>query len=267
MSSHVYLLLALGFYTLSALDALRHTLTRRRPSSPFPVVASLAGFAVHTAALSQRWTEARHFPAVGLHDISSFLAWAMVLAFLMTFLRSRVEVLGLVVYPAAFSLVLVSAMTPASEQESPILKSLFFPIHTTLAFLGYGALFVAFSMGILYLIQERELKAHSPRNLYYLLPSLERCDTVAGRSVGVGIVFLTLAMITGLLWNHAVRARYWSGSAKEWSAVVAWILYAVLLWARNRAGWGGRIAAYLGIAGFAAVVLVFLWINVLVGEP
>jgi cytochrome c-type biogenesis protein CcsB len=263
MSSRVYLLLALGFYAVGAIHALAGVLTRRRLASSFPVVAALAGLALHTAALSQRWTEAGHFPAVGLHDISSFLAWAIVLAFLMTHLRSRVDALGLAVYPAVFSLVLVSTLTPASENESAILKGLFLPIHATFAVLGYGALFVAFAMGVLYLVQERELKARSTRTFYYLLPSLEQCDTVAGRSVAVGLGFLTLAMVTGVLWSHAVRGRYWSWDPKEWSALVAWALYAVVLGARSRSGWGGHKAALLGIAGFAAVAFIFIWINLL----
>jgi cytochrome c-type biogenesis protein CcsB len=266
MSSRVYLLIALGFYTVGAIHALAQALMRRRSASTLPVTAALAGLAAHTAALSQRWTEAGHFPAVGLHDIASFLAWAIVLAFLMTHVRSPVQALGLVVYPAAFVLLLVAAMTPASERESPILKSLFLPIHATFAFLGYGALFVACAMGVLYLVQERELKARSPRTLYYLLPSLEQCDTLAGRSVAVGIVFLSLAMVTGLLWNREALHHYWTGDAKEWSALLAWVLYAALLWARNRSGWGGRKAAFLGIAGFSAVAFIFVWINSLGGS-
>jgi len=120
-------------------------------------------------------------------------------------------------------------------------------------------------MGVLYLVQERELKGRSPQTFYYLLPSLEQCDSLAGRSVSIGIVFLSLAIVTGLLWNHAVHGYYWSGDAKQWSALVAWALYAALLYARIRSGWGGRKAAFLGIAGFAAVVFIFVWINVLSG--
>ena len=105
----------------------------------------------------------------------------------------------------AFALMLVADLTPASERVDPILKSLFLPIHTTLAFFGYAALFVAFAMGVLYLFQERELKSRSPRRFYYLIPSLERCDTIGGRSVIAGFGFLTLAIITGVLWNRSAR--------------------------------------------------------------
>jgi cytochrome c-type biogenesis protein CcsB len=260
MTSRAYLLITLGLYAVGALHGLLHALTRRRLLTTWSLTAALAGFAVHTAALAQRWTEAGHFPVVGVHDGASFLAWTIVLAFLATHVRTRVDALGLAAYPVAFALVLVANLTPVSVNESPVLRSLFLPVHGTMVFLGYGALFVAFVMSLLYLMQERQLKSRSPRASYYLLPSLERCDTIAARSVAVGFGFLTLAILTGVLWNQAVHGRYWRGDAKEWSAVIAWTLYVVLLLARRRHGWGGRRAAYLGIAGFATVIFTFVWV-------
>lgn len=263
MSSHVYLVLVLVFYAVGALHVLLQTLTRRRLLvTSWTVAATLVGFALHTAALAQRWTEAGHFPAVGLHDGASLLAWTMVLVFLIIYTRSRLEALGLAVYPMAFALVLIANLTPIAPVGDPVLKSLFLPIHTTLAFFGYAALFVAFAGGLLYLIQERELKSRTPRTFYYLIPSLERCDTLSARAVEAGFALLTLAIITGLLWSHAVHGRYWTSSPKEWSAVVAWTLYVVLILARQRTGWGGRRAALLGIAAFTAVAFTFVWMNV-----
>lgn len=265
MNARVYLLFTLGLYAVGALHVVLHALTRRRLLSTWSVTATLAGFALHTASLSQRWTEVGHFPIVGLHDGASFLAWTTVLAFLATYVRTREDALGLAVYPVAFVLVLVAALAPASGREDPILKSLFLPIHTMLALLGYGALFVAATMGVFYLIQERELKARAPRAFYYLIPSLERCDSIGGRSVSLGFAFLTLAIVTGVLWSHAAKGVYWIWDAKGWAATIAWLIYVVLITARRRSGWGGRRAALLGIVGFAAVVFTFAWMTLLSG--
>ncbi|MGH9887318.1 MAG: cytochrome C assembly family protein, partial [bacterium] len=229
------------------------------------VTTTLAGFAVHTAALSQRWTEAGHFPAIGLRDGAAFLAWAIVLAFLATYLRTRVEALGLIVYPTAFVLMLVANLTQTTQDGDPILRGFYLPVHASLAFLGYASLFVAFAAGVFYLVQERELRSRSPRTFYYVLPSLERCDSLGGRAVEVGFAFLTLAMVTGFLWNHAVHGRYWTSTAKEWSALLAWVIYIGLIVARQRTGWGGRRAGILSIAGFAAVVFTFVWMTMLEG--
>jgi cytochrome c-type biogenesis protein CcsB len=265
MRSHFYLLLALGLYGVGAVQVLLQALTRKRLVHRGTVAATVAGFAVHTAGISQRWTEAGHFPASGLHDGASLLAWMIVLAYLMTYVRTGLDALGLLAYPAAFGLVLLASLTPAAAAGDPILKSVFFPLHVTLAFVGYASLFVAFAMGVLYLVQERELKSRSPHAFYYLIPSLERCDTISGRSVMLGFGFLTLAIITGLLWSHHARGRYWSWDAKELTALLAWGIYVALLVTRWRRGWGGRRAALMGIAGFATVALLFVWTTVLSG--
>jgi cytochrome c-type biogenesis protein CcsB len=267
MTSRVYLVLTSIFYAVGAVHVLLQALTRRRLLTSWTVSAMLAGFALHTAGISQRWTEAGRFPAIGLSDGASLLAWTIVLVFLMTYMRTRVDVLGLAVYPAAFLLVLIANLTPSTRADDRILGTMFLPLHATLAFFGYAALFVAFTAGILYLIQERELKSRSPRAVYYLVPSLERCDTLAGSSALWGFAFLTLAIVTGLLWNHAARGRYWNWDAKELSALVAWAIYVGLIVTRHRTGWGGRRAALLGIAGFAAVVFTFVWMNVIAPGP
>jgi ABC-type uncharacterized transport system permease subunit len=260
VNARVYLFLTLGFYAVGAIHVLLQAMTRRKLLSSWIVITSLAGFALHTASLSQRWTETGRFPALGLHDGTSFLAWIIVLVFLALYLRTRVDAIGLVLYPAAFLLVMVASLaSPASPRDATVLNSVFLPVHISLAAAGYVALLVAGSMGALYLFQERELKARTPNRFYYVLPSLERADTIGGRSALVGFALLTLAILTGILWNHSVRGRYWTGDAKEWSATVAWLIYVALIWARHRSGWGGRRAAILGILGFLMVVFTFLW--------
>jgi len=263
MPAHFYLLLTLGLYAVGAVQVALEILTRKRLLSRGAVAAAVAGFALHTAGISQRWSEAGHFPAVGVHDAVSLLAWLIVLAYLMAFVRRGPDALGFVAYPAAFVLVLVACLVPPAADTDPLLNSFFFPVHVTLAFLGYAALFVAFAMGLLYLVQEQELKSRSPRAFYYRIPSLESCDTISGHSVMVGFGFLTLAIITGLLWSHYARGRYWSWDLKELTALLAWSIYVGLLVTRWRTGWGGRRAALMGIVGFAAVALLFVWTTVL----
>ena len=259
MDSRLYLLLTLLCYAVGAFRVLLSAVFRKSALTTISLTATCLGFAFHTAALSQRWTEAGHFPAVGLRDGASLLAWAIVLVFLLVYVTTRVDAAGLFAYPFTFALVFVANLTPPTERADPTLSSLYLPVHLLLAAFGYGALFAAFTMGVLYLFQERELRSRSPRRFYYLIPSLERSDTIGGRSVLGGFGFLTLAMVTGFLWNHSLHGRYWTGDAKEWTALVAWVIYVVLLVARWRGGWGGRRAAWLAIAGFAMIVFTFAW--------
>jgi ABC-type uncharacterized transport system permease subunit len=265
MGSRAYFLVAVAFYAVAALSAMVHFLARRRTQWGAGSIATFIGFVVHTAGLSQRWTEAGRFPASGLHDVSSLLAWTMVLAFLVASFRSRVEGLGETVHPVAFALLLVAILTNPAAPPDPALRGLFMPIHTSLAALGYGALFVNFAMSVLYLLQERDLRARTPRLFYYAGPSLDRCDRMGGTSALVGFCFLTLAVVTGFLWNHHARGHVFTGDPKEWTGVASWFTYAGLVVLRHRSGWGGRRGAWIGIAGFAIVAATFLYASVIAG--
>jgi len=83
MDSRAYLLITLVLYAAGALHALLHAVLRRSALTTVSLIATLLGFAFHTAALAQRWSEAGHFPAVGLRDGASLLAWAIVLVLLL----------------------------------------------------------------------------------------------------------------------------------------------------------------------------------------
>ncbi len=259
MDSRAWLLITLACYAVGGLHVLLFAVLRRSVLTTVSLTATLLGFAFHTAALALRWNEVGHFPALGLRDGASLLAWAIVLVFLLAYVTTRVEAVGLFAYPFAFALVFVANLTPTTERADPVLRSIYLPVHVFLAVFGYGALLAAFTMGVMYLFQEKELRSRSPRRFYYLTPSLERSDTIGGRSVLGGFGFLTLAIVTGFLWNRSLTGRYWTGDPKEWAALTAWIIYVVILVARWRGGWGGRRAAWLAIAGFAAVVFTFAW--------
>lgn len=259
MDSRAWLLVTLLFYAVGALHALLHVVLRRSVLTTISLSATLLGFASHTAALALRWHAAEHFPAVGLRDGSSLLAWAIVLVFVLVYVTTRVDAAGLFAYPFAFALLFVANLTPESERADPVLRSAYLPVHLALAVFGYGALLVAFTMGVLYLFQERELRSRSPGRFYYLIPSLERADTIGGRSVLGGFGFLSLAIVTGFLWNRSLFGRVWTSDPKEWAGLAAWVIYVVILVARWRGGWGGRRAAWLAIAGFAVVVFTFAW--------
>ena len=259
MDTRVWLLVTLLLYAVGALHALLFAVLRRGVLTTVGLTATLLGFACHTATLALRWRDVGHFPAVGMRDGASLLAWAIVLVFLLVYVTTKVDAAGLFAYPFAFALVFVANLTPDAERADPVLRSAYLPVHLFMAVFGYGALFAAFTMGVMYLFQENELRSRKPRSFYYLIPSLERSDTIGGRSVLGGFGFLTLAIVTGFLWNRSLLGRYWTGDPKEWAALVAWIIYVVILVARWRGRWGGRRAAWLAIAGFAVVVFTFAW--------
>jgi len=70
-------------------------------------------------------------------------------------------------------------------------------------------------------------------------------------------------MVSGIVWAHTAWGGFWSKEPKLVLSFVIWGIYVVLLQGRMTAGWRGRWAATLTIAGFAVIVLSLVGVNVL----
>src|SRR5690606_32602119 len=63
------------------------------------------------------------------------------------------------------------------------------------------------------------------------------------------------------IWAHQAWGSYWNWDPKEVWAFITWVLYAAYLHARATAGWRGRGAAWLALAGLATLWFNFVGIN------
>ena len=122
---------------------------------------------------------------------------------------------------------------------------------------------LAFAAGIMYLIQERQIKAKKIGAFYHRLPALKVLDDLGYRCLTFGFPLLTLGIITGSVWAESAWGSYWSWDPKETWSLITWFLYAALLHGRLTVGWRGRRAAIFAIVGFAALVFTFLGVNLL----
>jgi len=107
------------------------------------------------------------------------------------------------------------------------------------------------------------LKVHRGRGALWHLPSLETLDRVSHTCLKWGLVLLTLGIMSGIVWAHEAWAGVWSRDPKLLFTLFVWVLYVVLLQGRMTAGWRGRWAAQLTIAGFTVIVISLAGVNVL----
>jgi cytochrome c-type biogenesis protein CcsB len=222
------------------------------------------GFAAHALAIAARSYNAGHIAVTTFDESLSFLALLLVGMFLAVQLRWSLVALGAVVSPLAFGLTLAAAAVYDGVRPlPPILHSAWLPVHIVLSFLGDAVFALAFSASLLYLVQERRLKARRAGGALRALPSLETLDRLNYRCLVWGLVLLTLGIVSGIIWAHTAWGRFWSSDPKLIFSLVTWVLYVVLLQGRMTAGWRGRWAATLTIAGFAVIVLSLVGVNVL----
>ncbi len=179
-------------------------------------------------------------------------------------LKYKVKVLGSFLTPIALILMLFAFALPKEILPlAPVLKSFWHPFHVIFAFLGNAIFTLTFCCGVMYLIQEHQLKSKRMGAITKRLPPLNLLDDLSYQSLKFGFPLLTLGIITGAVWAEYAWGRYWNWDPKETWSLITWFLYAALLHQRLTVGWRGRKAAIMAIVGFLAVLFTFLGVNLL----
>jgi len=68
-------------------------------------------------------------------------------------------------------------------------------------------------------------------------------------------VMLSLALLSGIIFLKDIFAQHLAH--KTILSIVAWLVFAVLLWGRQRYGWRGRIAIRYTLSGFILLMLAY----------
>ncbi len=234
-----------------------------------PVVPRVARFSLFLAFTVQIAFFVARFMGGGiplgtsLYESLIFFSWCIIASYLLVTVRYKIPAVGAFVIPVAFIITVGAALLPNKGigEIPPALKSYWLFIHVPLSFLGDAMFALAFASGIMYLLQERQLKGKRPGAFYYRLPSLEALDSLNYRSLTIGFPLLTLGIITGSIWAQYAWGSYWQWDPKETWSLITWLIYAAVLHARMTVGWRGRKAAWFSIIGFAAVLFTFLGVN------
>jgi cytochrome c-type biogenesis protein CcsB len=100
-----------------------------------------------------------------------------------------------------------------------------------------------------------------PPRLWERLPPARTLDLLAYKTAIFGFPIWTFAVIAGAIWAQSAWGRYWGWDPKETWSFIVWVIFAAYLHARATAGWRGRGAAWISVAGFAALLVNFYVVN------
>ena len=162
-------------------------------------------------------------------------------------IKYRPYYLGLFVM-APIVIIIGLAQTVIYTPAGPIavaLNSYWLAIHVTAITLASGTYVVAAVLAVVFLFADRHSRrvaAGLPvRNgeVFRLLPSPERLDQLAYRTVVFAFPLWTFGIIAGAIWADQAWGRYWGWDPTETWAFITWVVYACFLHARVTAGLAG----------------------------
>jgi cytochrome c-type biogenesis protein CcsB len=253
---------ATGAYVLAAMGYVAYIFKPdRKWTAGASFWATALGFLCHIAYFASRWSESGRIPITGFFEAANFLGMGIILVFLIMELRFKIAALGSFMLPLVVALMIpVLLLSSDIKALNPVLKSGWLGVHTSLAVLGDAAFAFACIVSVMYLVQERQLKAKHLGAIFHRLPSLDIMDTLSYKALTLGWPLFTLGMISGSIWANSAWGTYWSWDPKETWSLITWVIYLALLHLRT-IGWRGRKMAYLSIIGFVFVLVSFFVVS------
>ena len=222
----------------------------------------VAAFVFHTLTLLIRGIAAHRLPLTNQFEFALSFAWGISLCYLVFMFRFKFVALGAAVTPVIFILMGYAAMQNQEVKElMPALQSNWLFIHVTTSIIAYGAFGVAFAVGVMYLLKERNSGIEFWEDR---VPSLKKLDIIGYRAISLGFLFLTFTMITGAIWGEQAWGSYWNWDPKETWALITWFIYAIYLHQRifNKKVTAKACAIY-AMTGFICVLFTYVGVNTL----
>lgn len=118
-----------------------------------------------------------------------------------------------------------------------------FYFHVPVAIVSFLAFFLVFVASVMYLIRRDS-----------------RWDRLAHSAAEVGVLMVTLALVTGTIWARPVWNTWWAWEPRLTTTLILWLIYVAYLMIRSYAPSHARGALYsavVGIVGFVDVPIVY----------
>lgn len=244
-------LLSIALYGLATLLQFQNLQQGRRSTARHPLGVGFMAILAHAATLAS-------LPLAALSLSSTLSLTAAGMAFTITFacLRYPLQSLQLAAYPLAMCALVygLHQTDHPSLHESTIPRPVL--LHAALSMVAFILLGVAMLQAAALHWQNRQLKQHRFPRMMNLLPPLQTTERILFGLIWVGMITLTLAIVTGSLYVEDLFAQRLAH--KTVLSILSWLLFAALLCGRYFWGWRGLFAARMTLIGSLFLALGFI---------
>jgi len=144
-------------------------------------------------------------PITNLFEVFVFLAWSVALAYMLVGPVYRLSLMGAFTAPLVLLLQGFALISPIDTRHPvTVAANSWLEFHASLSLVAYGAFALACIAGVMYLLQERQLKTHHLHSIFYHLPPLTNLFAVITRLLWWGFALYTVGIVSGFFYRSPV---------------------------------------------------------------
>ncbi len=251
--------LTAGFYLFSSLGYLLQVIFSERKMGRIALYLLTVALLAHTALLAAHIYVNPYPFIIGRGDFYFFASWMVAVLFLLLRFRYNFSGSGAFFIPLALLLFVFAIVfrgeyrLAAGASGNPWVL-----VHILFMSFAFAVFTVSFLVGVIYLIQERQLKHRRAGRFLTWFPPLETMDLIQYKALTIGFSLISIGILAGAALSKSTEGRFFTGDPRQIASLATWALYAVFLNIRMKPEWRGRRGMVLSVLGFAGVILTFL---------
>lgn len=219
--------------------------------SSFLAIAS--GFALQTAFLWVRGQALGRCPLTNLFEVFIFMGWSVALIYMVVGPAYRLSLMGAFTAPLVLLIQTCALLAPIDRPSvTKMAVNPWLEFHASMSIVAYGAFALACVAGLMYLLQERQLKTHQLHSVFHHLPPLTDLFAAITRLLWLGFGLYTAGLVSGFFTGQPLPRL------KIVCAIAVWLFYGALLQGRHLFRLTPKHVAALCVVAFSAAVSV-LW--------
>ena len=247
---------AIVFYLSAALLVGRKLLSNQtieKRDKRFALLLGLAGIILH-AILLQDALIADHGINLSFANAASLVGWLIAILLLIGSIKQPMESLAIIFFPvAALCLSVEQLLSDQQLIASDLTTGL--QLHILFSVLSYSLLSIAALQAIVLAFADARLRNRHPVPLMRILPPLQTMESLLFRLIWLGFILLTISLATGFPYIEDILGQHLVH--KTVLSIIAWFVFAILLWGRQRFGWRGQTAIRFALAGMFTLLLAY----------
>lgn len=245
-------ILAIIFYLLGTLFQGQNLTGQHNKRTQVLAVGFIAAIAHGFSAFGViRTATGYHF---GIVEISTLIMLSITLMTLISSLRNPLENMLLAMFPLTVLVIIVSLIF--SSTTPPLSMDGGLAAHILLSILAYSLITIAAVQAGFLSFQDYQLKHHHAGGLVRRFPPLQDMETFLFELLWAGMGLLSLGIIAGFVFVDDIFS-FPGMIHKTFFSLLAWVVFAMLLWGRHQLGWRGRTAIRFTVTGFVLLVVGF----------
>lgn len=230
-------------------------LLRKNTAQHDPIFLGLvfAAMLPHAVSVYSQFTPATSLE-FGILQVATLFFLVMNLLVLVSCLHKPLRNLFVFLLPfSVLALLLNMLFETTSDSPTPLEPGII--SHILLSMLAYSLLTIASLQALLLAYQNQRLKSKHFHGVMGIMPPLQTMESLLFDIVWAGFLFLTLSIITGVVYIDDILAQQLSH--KTVFSMLSWLIYAVLLAGHQIKGWRGAAAVRWVLGGFVALMLAY----------